>query len=353
MLKDVISHFIVVLTICLHASSHACTWKDSPVRCHNGSCGVGQFYNVAVHSCQPCAERSYMAVDGHNCSSCQPCTEANPYNNEVVLNRCTEKSDTKLGCAPGYFRTVENRDYFHPEFSCWRCTSCKKGEKVIRKCTANANTECLPLKRFSTINPGVPVKESTQSGRGGALPGSWTLPGVVQDQQTVEQECFNETSKTITFLFNNHCTGLHIALVYTLHWSTHCTGLHIALVYTLHWTTHCTGLHIALVYTLYWSTHCTGLHIALANTLHWSTHCTGLHIALVYTLHWSTHCTGLYIALVYTLHWATHCTGIHIALDYTLHWSTHCTGLHIALDYTVYSSFVMYFLFLQLSVLFF
>ncbi|KAK0045791.1 tumor necrosis factor receptor superfamily member 6 [Biomphalaria pfeifferi] len=127
-----------------------CTLKDSPFGCLSGPCEAGEYFNTTTKFCQPCPEGTYQAADRHNCTYCRHCSKANVHNNEVVQSNCTRTTDAKIGCRKKYWRTVENQNPLHSEYSCWQCTKCKKGEKLLKRCTESENTECAPLETKST-----------------------------------------------------------------------------------------------------------------------------------------------------------------------------------------------------------
>ncbi|KAG7269430.1 hypothetical protein CRUP_012113 [Coryphaenoides rupestris] len=57
---------------------------------------------------------------------------------ETEVRRCTRTQNTECQCKPGYFCTGDEACEV-----CKKCKTCVKGDKMVKNCTAVANTECF------------------------------------------------------------------------------------------------------------------------------------------------------------------------------------------------------------------
>lgn len=107
------------------------------------TCGQGEYLHQ--ETCRPCPAHTFMPVTNHQYQSCQMCTRPDPHLHEVLLDVCTRKSDTVIGCRKGYFRE-EFGDSTFVMGECTLCSSCDYGVNTfqIRPCGTHSNTVCCP-----------------------------------------------------------------------------------------------------------------------------------------------------------------------------------------------------------------
>ena len=115
-------------------------------------------YSFKERCCLKCAAgekvEEHCKPGQNNTTKCKPCTNGTDYQdspngqmdcipcgkqykaNRVLLQHCTRFHDKKYGdCEKGFYHNI-NLDV------CQKCSTCRVGYGVKKKCTKEANTEC-------------------------------------------------------------------------------------------------------------------------------------------------------------------------------------------------------------------
>ena len=99
------------------------------------NCVPGTF--TSNTGCQNCPNGTYS--DRNNATKCAPCDKCVGKYNEMI-KPCTSSSNAKCSCQPGY--------YYNTGFTfCLKCVPCRRGQGVVRNCTATSNTVCDPCEK--------------------------------------------------------------------------------------------------------------------------------------------------------------------------------------------------------------
>ncbi|XP_060726203.1 tumor necrosis factor receptor superfamily member 1A [Tachysurus vachellii] len=88
--------------------------------------------------CEKCSTGTYQDHTNHfiNCFSCRK--ECDSTSKEIEIAPCTHMQDRICGCEAGYYKNVINEI----TMSCDPCRKCGDGEREIRPCEGERNTEC-------------------------------------------------------------------------------------------------------------------------------------------------------------------------------------------------------------------